>query len=264
MIQTASEQVPEFDTFISVVIPVRNIAPRIELIVHEVSSVVRSMFRSYEIVFIDDASQDSTVAIIMNLQRSVESLQLFCLNRSVGFDVATIAGLDNCIGDFVFILNVDTDPVDILPQLWRKTQEGNEVVTGVRYDRIRGSLRAWLSRVYYNLFHSVTGIRVPLGISSPRLYSRKVVGYITQNNDRNIMLKVLPFFSSYRIGTVEYTATSAGNSFGERHTGRSYHSYLQFQPTSPPLHNHGPALQRVEPRIHHLRPRSIHIQPSCC
>jgi hypothetical protein len=140
------------------------------------------------------------------------------LNPSAGFDVATIAGLDNCIGDFVFVLNVDTDPIHIISDLWNKLQQGNEVVTGVREDRASGRFRAWLARCYYRLYGHVTGIDIPLGISSPRLYSRKVVAYITRSNDRNVMLKVLPFFSSYRIGTVIYTAISQGDSFGERST----------------------------------------------
>jgi glycosyltransferase involved in cell wall biosynthesis len=205
-----------YDTFVSVIIPVRNAAEQIEKALLDVSSAMQSMFRNYEIVLIDDASQDKTVSMIGFLQRRIENVQLFCLNRTVGFEIATIAGLDNCIGDFVFILNLETDPVSILSKMWSKAQDGNEVVCGVRTDALRGSLRKGLSRCYYALYRVITGISIPVGLSSPRLYDRKVVSYIIQNNDRNLMLKVLPFFCSYHIATVDYTAMASKDSFGEQ------------------------------------------------
>jgi glycosyltransferase involved in cell wall biosynthesis len=206
------------DTFASIIVPIRNAGERTEAIILELDSVVRSMFRSYEIILVDDASTDDTVARITDLQRSVSGLQLYCLNRVVGFDVSTVAGLDNCIGDFIFILNQETDPISMLPALWTSAQEGNEVVCGVRRDLRSGSLRAWMSRVYFRIFRYATGLTVPSGISTLRLYSRKVVSYITQNNDRNSMVKVLPFFSSYHIGTVDYTSLGKRNAFAEQST----------------------------------------------
>lgn len=208
--------ISKHDGCVSVIIPVQDAASWIEGVIEELDSTVHSLFRMYEIVLIDDASHDETAAIIRNLQQRVESLQLFCLNRTVGFDVATVAGLDNCIGDFVFVLNVETDPVNILPGLWAKAQEGYEVVAGVRQDRVRGGFRALLARLYYRLFDAATGVRIPRGVANPRVLSRRVVNYILQNNDRGTMLKVLPFFSSYRIGTVEYAAVNVGDSFGEQ------------------------------------------------
>jgi polyisoprenyl-phosphate glycosyltransferase len=205
-----------FDTFISVVVPLRDAAQQVEGIVHEIDRVVKALFRHYEIVLVDDASRDGTVEIIQRMQKSVDNLQLYCLNRRSGLDVAMVAGLDNSIGDFVITLNVERDPIGLIPTLWQKAQKGNEVVCGVRTDRLKGSLHSLANRMFYRAFEATTGLRVPRGVSDLRLYSRRVVGYITQNNDRHLLLKVLPFFASHSVATVEYPAIRRGGGFGDQ------------------------------------------------
>jgi glycosyltransferase involved in cell wall biosynthesis len=207
---------PNMDAFASVIVPVRNEGATIEQLLSELNTVVRSMFQNYEIVLVDDASTDDTVARIIALQQRVSSLQLFCLNRSVGFDVATVAGLDNCIGDFIFILNLEVDPVETLTALWASAQQGNEAVCGVRSDRLRRNFRSLIRRAYFRAFAYATGVHIPYGISSVRLYTRKVANYISQNNDRTLMLMVLPFFSSYHIGTVIYTPRGKSGAFAQQ------------------------------------------------
>jgi glycosyltransferase involved in cell wall biosynthesis len=206
------------DAFVSIVIPLRDAASRVEEIAIETDRIVRGLFRHYEIVLVDDASRDETVEIIQRLQKSVENIQLYCLNRRSGLDVAMVAGLDNSIGDFVITLNPETDPLHLIPALWEKAQDGSEVVCGVRTDRVKGTLR----RLFYRVFEGATGLRVPRGISDLRLYSRRVVSYITQNNDRHLLLKVLPFFTSYRVATVTYAPVRRGTGFGDRSLSNAF------------------------------------------
>ena len=205
-----------FDTFISVIVPLRDAAQQVEAIVLEVDRTVRAQFRHYEIVLVDDASRDDTVEIVQRMQTKVENLQLYCLNRRCGLDVALIAGLDNSIGDFVITLNVERDPIGLIPMLWEKAQQGSEVVCGVRADRLQGGLHSRTNQMFYRAFEATTGLRVPAGISDLRLYSRRIVGYITQNNDRHLLLKVLPFFASHSVATVEYAPVRRGGGFGDR------------------------------------------------
>lgn len=206
-----SEQPAVQDVFVSVILPVRNAADFIEQILLAVDGQLRAAFRHFEVVVVDDASTDATVGIVEALQRRLENVQLYALTRQSGLDIATIAGLDNSIGDFVFTVNAQTDPVELIPALWRRAHaEGYEVVCGVRSDRLGGGFRSWANRAFYRVFEAATGLHVPLGISDLRLYTRRVVNYITQNNDRHLLLKVLPLFVSPRVGTVEYTPVRRG------------------------------------------------------
>ena len=204
------------DAFTSVIVPVRNAAAHVEEMVLEIDRTVRPLFRHYEIVLVDDASRDNTVEIIQRIQKQVDNIQLYCLNRRGGLDVALVAGLDNCIGDFVITLNLERDPIDLIPKLWERAQQGNEVVCGVRTDKLKGGLRAWITRMFYRSFEATTGLSIPAGVSDLALYSRRVVSYIMQNNDRHLLLKVLPFFASHSVATVKYAAFRRGEQFGGR------------------------------------------------
>lgn len=208
------------DSFVTIVAPLRDAAEYVEDAVLDIDRVMNATFRHYEIVLVDDASSDDTREIVERLQRNVDNIQLYCLNRRSGLDVALVAGLDNSIGDFAITLNVQTDAANLIPALWRKAQAGSQVVCGVRTDLPKRGLNFWANRAFYRLFETVTGLRVPQGISDLRLYSRQVVGYITQNNDRHLMLRVLPFFTAHRVAILEYAATRRGQGFGRR--GRSH------------------------------------------
>lgn len=205
-----------FETFVSVVVPLRNAAEHVEKTITEIDLVVRDTFRGYEIILVDDGSRDQTVEIIQRLQRQVKNIQLYCLHLQHGFNIALIVGIDNSIGDFVITLNVQSDPANLIPALWEKAQEGHELVCGVRTDSLRGGgIQSWINHLFQRAVGAMAGLIIPPGASDLRLYSRRVVNYLTQNNDRHLMLKVLPFFTSNRVGTVQYTPLSPRDGFGE-------------------------------------------------
>jgi len=204
------------ETFLSIVAPVRDAATYIEGTILEIERVVRPVFQHYEIVLVDDGSSDETVELIQTLQRRIENLQLYCLTRRSGLDVALIAGLDNAIGDFVLTLNIQTDPAEQIPLLWQKARNGSQVACGVRTDLPQRGWSAWTRGIFYRLFQAATGIAIPPRTSDLRIYSRQVVAYILRNNDRHLLLRVLPFLTTHRVGIVPYAAVMKGSGFGRR------------------------------------------------
>jgi polyisoprenyl-phosphate glycosyltransferase len=205
----------EMDAVVSIIVPVQNGSAFIEGVIHGIDRIVRSLFRHYEIVVIDDGSRDGTVEKVEELQRSVPNLQLYCLNTPAGFDVALTAGLDSSIGDFVITLNPETDPVDMIGPLWEKAGQGSEFVCGVFTDGERRRRHATRRRIFSKVFEVATGLQIPAGASQFRLYSRRMVAYLTRNNDRHLMIDVLPFFISPKVTTFEYTPINLGKSFDE-------------------------------------------------
>ena len=203
------------DAVVSIVVPIRNAGAFVEDVIRGIDGVVRGLFGHYEIVVVDDASRDDTVEKIEDLQRSVANLQLYCLNAPSGLDVALTAGLDSSIGDFVITLNPETDSVALIPSLWEQAEQGNEFVCGVFADGARRRRHATRRRVFSRVFEAATGLQIPAGASQFRLYSRRIVAYMTKNNDRHLLIDVLPFFVSYRVATFEYAPIDLGHSFDE-------------------------------------------------
>lgn len=195
-----------YEAFLSVVVPVADAERDIDLLVGRLNAVMQANFRSYEIVLIDNGSSDGTVERIQQLQRTTSNLQMYILNRRNEFEVALVAGLDNSIGDFVFTLNYQTDPVELLPEMFALMVNGSEVVCGTLREQMQQPLYLWGNKQYSRLLLATTGLRVPAGMSDLRLYSRAVLGYINRNADRHLLLKVLPFMATTKIAIFPYNA----------------------------------------------------------
>jgi dolichol-phosphate mannosyltransferase len=104
---------------LSVVIPVRNEAGNIAPLVAEIVAALDGL-AAYEIVYVDDGSDDSTAAEIRRLQAALRRLQLIRHARSYGQSSAIRSGVKAARGSWIATLDGDgqNDPADI-PALWR-------------------------------------------------------------------------------------------------------------------------------------------------
>src|SRR5438094_3456504 len=124
----ASETAP----LISVVVPVykeeRNIRPFLERTVP-----VLDRLGDYEIIFCLDPSPDRTEQIIRDEIVRNPRIGLLVFSRRFGQPAATTAGILNCHGRWCAVIDVDLqDPPEVIETLWRKAQEGFDVVTACR------------------------------------------------------------------------------------------------------------------------------------
>lgn len=121
---------------ISVIIPVYNEEENISPVYTETKEVLEKTGRSYEIVFINDGSKDSTEKELENLKKDDPSLKVIELNRNFGQTPAIMAGLDSSTGEVVVTMDGDlqNDPQDI-PNLLEKIDSGFDVVSGWRRKR---------------------------------------------------------------------------------------------------------------------------------
>lgn len=194
------------DILVSVVLPVRNVAPKVAAFAEKLSAVLSANYKDYEIIVVDDASKDGTPAAIEAVQKTTRNIQLYALSRRSGISIATVAGLDNAIGDYVITMDIERDPVEKIPEMVEMAVNGTDIVYGVNENRAKPSSfydRAALT--YYLLFSLLTDLDIPRQASSFRLMSRAVVNYITGLNDRHRLLSVLPAISGYRFAVIRYT-----------------------------------------------------------
>ena len=121
---------------ISVVIPIYNEEENVTLLYDELTEVMKSMGCSYEILFVDDGSTDTTISILQSLQAADESIVVVKFRRNFGQTAAMSAGFDYSSGDVIITMDGDlqNDPRDI-PRFIEKIEEGFDVVTGWRHDR---------------------------------------------------------------------------------------------------------------------------------
>ena len=121
---------------LSVVIPIFEEEPNIRPLYTELKDVLDKLNRSYEIIFIDDGSKDSSFKVLKNIQHQDEQVRIVRFRRNFGQTAALAAGMQYSQGDVIVTMDGDqqNNPNDI-PKLLEKINEGYDLVSGWRYDR---------------------------------------------------------------------------------------------------------------------------------
>jgi len=148
---------------LSVVIPVYNEEENLPALFEALCSAVKPFGRTWEVVFVDDGSTDSSLDILRGLAaREPESVRVIVFRRNFGQTAAIAAGLDNSRGEIIVLMDADlqNDPQDI-PLLLNKLDEGYDVVSGWRKLRKDNALTRTAPSVVANaLISAVTGVHL--------------------------------------------------------------------------------------------------------
>ncbi len=142
---------------LSVVVPVYNEEANVEPLIGEINGVLRHLGKSYEVVVVDDGSEDQTFAALSKLYREQPTMKVVRLKRNFGQTAALAAGLAYARGEIVILMDGDgqNDPADI-PALLAKLAEGNDLVAGWRFKRRDPFLRRRLPSMVANRLISWT------------------------------------------------------------------------------------------------------------
>jgi glycosyltransferase involved in cell wall biosynthesis len=144
---------------VSIVIPVFNEAENIIPLYHALRSVMQGVGQTWEVIFIDDGSTDTTYRTLEQLHRQDESLRVIRLRRNFGQTAAMVAGLDHARGEVIVTMDGDlqNDPEDI-PLLLSKIEEGYDLASGWRVDRQDSLSRRFPSKLANWLISLTTGL----------------------------------------------------------------------------------------------------------
>lgn len=153
---------------LSIVVPVRNEEAVLAELVRRCRDAAVHCAGSFEIVLVDDASTDSTRAIIQELSTSVPELRPIHLETNAGQFGATKAGLSQARGRLVAVLDGDLqDPPEVLPELCAALERGRtDVAYAVKAGRDEGGAFRAVLAVYHRLGRMGGASAPPLGAGS--------------------------------------------------------------------------------------------------
>ncbi len=118
---------------LSLVVPVYNEAESLAELHARLTTVLKPLNLSYEIIMVDDGSSDGSAALIAKLHEADQRVKLLSFSRNFGHMIALTAGLDAAHGDAVITLDADLQhPPALIPELVRRWQAGAEVVNTLR------------------------------------------------------------------------------------------------------------------------------------
>lgn len=194
------------DCFVSVIVPLYNDSRIITIVIDEIVSILKDHYQFYELILINDASEDDTAQQVEDSLHKYSGLRLINLSRHFGTEVAISSGLDTAIGDFIVILLPYCDPPQLIPQLIQQCQVGKDILIGVRKHRLDDPL--WM-RLGVNLFYWTCQhlLHIPLTKNATqfRVLSRQVVNALTYIPDNYCYLRLLSAYVGYRSQTFTYT-----------------------------------------------------------
>jgi len=212
---------------LSLIVPVMNEEAAIDAFVARVVPILQKLddpaARSFEILFIDDGSSDSTLAKIRAANAADPRIRALSFSRNFGKEAALSAGLDAARGLAVIPLDVDLqDPPEVIAPMLAKWREGFEVVYGVRDNRETDTLPKRLTAdLYYRAHNWLSADKIPEHAGDFRLLDHKVVEVIRRLPERNRFMKGLFAWAGFRQAAVAYHRE-------ERKLGTSKFSYWKL------------------------------------
>ncbi|MCC2942484.1 glycosyltransferase family 2 protein, partial [Citrobacter freundii] len=191
---------------ISLVVPVFNEEATIPIFYKTVREFEGLKEHEVEIVFINDGSSDSTESIINALAVSDKLVLPLSFTRNFGKEPALFAGLDNATGEAVIPIDVDLqDPIDVIPHLIEKWQDGADMVLAKRTDRSTdGRLKRKSAEWFYKLHNKISNPKIEENVGDFRLMSREVVESIKLLPERNLFMKGVLSWVGGKVDVVEY------------------------------------------------------------
>jgi glycosyltransferase involved in cell wall biosynthesis len=163
--------------FISVTVPLFNESAGIRAFHTELLATISSTTKeSYEIIYCDDGSTDTTSDIVRGFSKENPRVKLLQLSRNFGKESALSAAIHAASGQAIIMLDGDGQhPVALLPQFIIAWQQGAKVVIGLRsYNDSETLTKRFGSWLFYNLFNCLTSQKLIPGATDYRLIDRVV------------------------------------------------------------------------------------------
>jgi len=204
---------------LSIVIPIHNEEHSILPLYDRLTVVLESLRRSYEILFVDDASTDRSFELLANLVETDGHLKVIRLRRNFGQSAALSAGFHEAKGTVIIAMDGDLQhaPEDI-PALLVKIDEGYDIASGWRKDRVDNALtRKIPSRIANWLMAKLSGVQLRDFGTTFKAYRAEVLKEINLYGELHRFIPALASFYGARIAEVPIRNTprlAGGSHYG--------------------------------------------------
>lgn len=203
---------------VDLVIPVYNEEGVVEQTYEEIRKVIDALPYKFTIYYVDDGSEDGTVASLNALARRDKRVVVLELSRNFGHQAALTAGLDAAQGDFVISMDADGQhPPSLIPQMIELFQQGYDVVQAQRLDEGGTSFKRLTSAAFYRIINAISGTQMVPGAADFRGLSRQAVDALKSMPEYHRFLRGMVSAMGYNSVILPYHET-------RRVAGRSKYS----------------------------------------
>ena len=192
---------------ISIVIPVYNEEKVLEISYNKIKNILENIEQyDYEIVFINDGSKDSTFSILEKISNENNRVRVISFSRNFGQEAALTAGLKCVTGDAIVIIDADLqDPPELIPEMLKLWEQGNEVIYGKRKRRKgESAFKLLTAKMFYKTLNALSDVEIPKDTGDFRLVDKKVVEVINSMPEHNKFIRGLFSWVGFKQYAYEY------------------------------------------------------------
>lgn len=160
----------------------------------------------YEIIFVNDGSQDKTLKILEEIARKDSNVKVISFSRNFGHQVAVTAGIKEVTGDAIVIMDADLqDPPELIPDMLKYWEQGNEIIYGTRKTRKgESAFKLLTAKMFYKTLNALSDVEIPKDTGDFRLVDRKVIDVINNMPEHNKFLRGLFSWVGFKQMSYEY------------------------------------------------------------
>ena len=219
---------------ISIVIPIHNEEPAILPLYDRLTTVLETINKPYEILFVDDASNDRSFELLANLVETDGRLKVIRLRRNFGQTAALSAGFDEAQGDVIISMDGDLqhDPEDI-PALLEKMDQGFDIASGWRKNRLDNAFtRKIPSKIANWLMAKASGVELRDFGTTFKAYRSEILKDINLYGELHRFIPALASFYGARVIEVPIRNSprvSGGSHYGLGRTFRVFFDIITIK-----------------------------------
>lgn len=192
---------------ISIVAPVYNEEVLVREFYRRVREVLAQVGESWELILVNDGSQDQTPAILDALHtQDPNHVVVVHFARNFGHQLAITAGMDYARGEAVVTIDSDLqDPPEVIADLVARWLDGYEVVYAVRVEREGETwFKLLTADLFYRLIQRLTTVTIPMEAGDFRLLDRKALAYLKAMREHHRFVRAMASWVGFRQIGVPY------------------------------------------------------------
>lgn len=191
---------------LSIIVPVFFNEENLRPLYKDISDkIIKVIDFEYEIIMVDDGSQDKSWETICELANENTNIKPIKLSRNFGSHAAILCGLSHATGDCAIVKAADLqEPTELILKMYQEWKDGNRVILAVREER---EDKSFFSDLYYQIVRKFAIPSMPEKGFDVFLIDRKVIDVLTNLDEVNSALTCQILWSGFRTKEVFYIRT---------------------------------------------------------
>ncbi len=191
---------------ISIVVPLLNEVDSLNELTDQVVEQLRKLNKQFEIIFIDDGSDDGSFEALKRLKANYKAIKVIRFRKNFGKSAALSEGFKRAKGEIVITMDADLqdDPIEI-PNLISQLNNGFDLVSGWKKKRNDPITKTAPSKLFNLVTRLLTGIKIHDFNCGLKGYRREVIKAIPVYGELHRYLPVLAHWQGFKVGEIVVT-----------------------------------------------------------